>query len=360
MKARKENHSASAMQRSLRIIVPVLVALALVAFAGWRMLDPGTRTTFSADFTKTIGLYPGSDVQVLGVPVGEVTAVTPMGDHVRVTMELDHGQQVDAGTAAVIVAPTMVSDRFVQLTKPYDGGTALADGAVIPADRTAVPVEIDQLYRSLTSVGEQLGPDGINSHGALSRFLTVAARNLDGQGTNINTAIREFGKASGALSHSDRDFFATLENLKEFNDMLGANDAGVRHANEQFAAVTSYLAGDRQDMARAVSNLGDAMSVLTRFIRENRSHLKASIDNLRRPTALLAQQKRSLAEAVRVMPLALQNFLNAYNPATGTVDGRGNLNELSVWAKNGLSARTSAGAPPMLLPGVDRGEGGAR
>lgn len=360
MNALKPGHSAPGMRRTARIVLPVLAVLALVAFAGWRMLAPSERVTFSADFTKTVGLYPGSDVQVLGVPVGDVTAVTPRGDHVRVTMELDAGQRVDAATAAVIVAPTMVSDRFVQLTKPYAGGTPLADNAVIPADRTAVPVEIDQLYESLTSVGEQLGPRGINSHGALSRFLTVAAENLDGQGASFNTMIREFGKASGALNHSDRDFFDTLKNLKEFNDMLGSNDSGVKQANKQFAAVTSYLATDREDMAAAVANLGGAMSVLTKFVRENRDSLKSSVENLRQPTAVLTKQKKSIAEAVRVIPLALQNFLNAYDPSTGVMDGRGNLNELSLWTTNGLSARSTPSAPPQLLPQVDRSEGATR
>ena len=331
----------------------LLVVLALVAagaLVGWRHLSPRDGIRLSADFSETVGLYPGSDVQILGVPVGHVTAVRPHGDVVRVSMELTPGQQVDAQTGAVIVAPTLVSDRYVQLTTPYVGGTPLASGTHLPRDRTAVPVEIDQLYASLDDVGRKLGPKGINKHGALSRFLNVAAANLDGQGTQLNQMIAEFGKATGTLSDTDEDFFATLAHLERFNDMLVANDRGVAHVNRQFGAVTHYLAADRADLRQAVDNLGGALSILDDFIRSNRGHLRTSVENLRGPTAVLVRQRRSLEEAVRTAPLALQNFLRAYNPTTNTVDGRGNLNELTLWSRDGLSARTSGSAPPVLIP----------
>ena len=38
----------------------------------------------TAYFNQAVGLYPGSDVRILGIPVGTITEVTPMGDRVRV------------------------------------------------------------------------------------------------------------------------------------------------------------------------------------------------------------------------------------------------------------------------------------
>ncbi|WP_370618385.1 MCE family protein [Mumia sp. Pv 4-285] len=327
----------------------VIAALGLSGFASDRVLAAGG-TDVTALFDSTVGLYPGSDVQVLGVPVGTVTAVEPEDGKVRVTMTLDRGQSVAADTAAVIVAPTLVSDRYVQLTEPYTGGEALESGAVIK--KTAVPVEIDDLYASLNDVGQQLGPDGANKNGALSRLLDVAAENLDGQGADLNTMISEFGKATGTLSNSDEDLFATIANLKSFNDMLVENDQSVADVNRQFASVSDYLAEDREQMAEAVKNLGDAMVILDDFIKDNRDNLKTSVDNLKGPTQVLVNQRKSLDEAVRTIPLALQNFLKAYNVQTNTVDGRGNLNEVSLWSTNGLDAQTSDAAPPVLLPGL--------
>ena len=156
--------------RNLTLLVAV-AALLVVGLTGARMLRSGG-TQFSALFNTTVGLYKGSDVQVLGVTVGSVTGVKPEGDKVRVTMRLDHGQAAAADTGAVIVAPTLVSDRYVQLTTPYTSGAKLRDGATIT--HTATPVEIDQLYSSLDSIAKDLGPDGANKNGALSRLLKVA------------------------------------------------------------------------------------------------------------------------------------------------------------------------------------------
>lgn len=329
----------------------VLVLLVVAGFLAWRSASQ-RGTEVDALFESTVGLYKGSEVQVLGVKVGTVTKVDPQGPVVRVSMKLEHGQRVGADTAAVLVAPTLVSDRYVQLTKPDTGGPRLKDGATIPRSRTAVPVEIDDLYSSLTDIATKLGPDGANSKGALSDLLDVAARNLDGNGAGINRTIDEFGKATGTLADTSDDLFATISNFKEFNDMLVANDTSVAAVNRQFAAVTDYLADDREDLADAITNLGDALAIVDDFIDDNRDHLKTSVDNLLGPTQVLVKQKESLEESVRLVPVVLQNFLRAYNPQQNTLDGRGNLNEVSIWSDGGLTGKTSASAPPVLIPGA--------
>lgn len=342
----------NAVRAVMLLVVLGLAALGAGAFADQRAAEG---TTFSAEFDSAVGLYAGSDVQVLGVPVGKVTAVEPSGGSVRVEMRLDAGQRVAPDTGAVIVAPTLVSDRYVQLTQPWTDGPSLADGATIR--RTAVPVEIDDLYQSLTDVSTALGPEGANREGALSDALGVIADNLDGQGASINESITNLSEASATVAGVDDDFFATVRNLETFNDTLLQHDEGVARANRQLAAVSDYLADDRDTLARAVSELGGALSLLEDFVRDNRAALRSSVDGLRGPTRTLVEQRRSLAEAVRTIPLVLQNFVGAYDPGSGTLNGRGNLNELTVWGDNGNSARTSSSAPPLLLPGL---EGGGR
>ncbi|MFS3129381.1 MCE family protein [Nocardioides sp. Bht2] len=343
-------------RRSKRIAVVAVVAVGLGGFALQRTVLAEEPTEVTAYFTQTVGLYPGNDVQVLGVPVGRVTDVDPQGSRVKVTMEIDPDHKIAQSTAAVIVAQTVVSDRFVQLTQPWTEGPTLQDGAVIDVDRTAVPVEIDSLYRSLIDVSDQLGPEGVNKNGALSKFLAVAAENLDGQGAKLNGMMREFGEAAATLDGIDEEFFATLANLDKFNGMLKENDADVASMNKRFAAVTRYLAEDKDDLADAAANLADAFVVLDDFIRENRDNLNTSVRNLQGPTSVLVKQRKSLEETVRNVPLLLQNFIKAYNPRTGTLDSRGNLHEITTWSDGGLTGRSSPDAPPVLLNRKGAGE----
>ncbi|GGF37483.1 ABC transporter substrate-binding protein [Marmoricola endophyticus] len=353
------------------LVALVVLAVALVA-VGWRLVTRQDPTRVTAMFSNSVGLYPGSDVRVLGLPVGTVTKITPVGKEVRVSMDVDPDQKVAADTGAAIVAPTLVSDRYVQFTEPWDTGSAsMRSGAFIPESRTATPVEVDELYKSLDDLSKALGPNGANKDGSLSRLVKVGADNLDGNGQKINTVLREFGKLTGTLSGSDDDLFDTVSNLKDFNDTLAANDRGVAKVNDQLADVTGYLAEDRTDLQDAVKNLGAALAVIDDFIRENRDNLTASVTKLIGPTRTLVRQQDSLEESVRDLPLALQNFLKTYDAKNGQLQTRLNLNELSVWAGAAqqpaptatpnskakaagkrVATTQDAPVPPVLLPGL--------
>ncbi len=101
-----------------RIPKAAVVALVLVALVGaYLLLRPGAETrTVTAHFSRAVSLYEDTEVRILGVPVGQVTAVVPEGDTIRVEMEYDAEYDVPADAQAVIVTPTLTADRFIQLT----------------------------------------------------------------------------------------------------------------------------------------------------------------------------------------------------------------------------------------------------
>ncbi len=80
-----------------RMIVP-LCLLALVVAAGFTMFLGGDDTKkLTAHFPRTISLYEGSPVKVLGVQVGAVDKVTPTGTDVVVEMHYDSTVDIPAG-----------------------------------------------------------------------------------------------------------------------------------------------------------------------------------------------------------------------------------------------------------------------
>ncbi|MEU4658331.1 MCE family protein [Streptomyces sp. NPDC023723] len=314
-----------------RKILAVALALVVVAagLATARALDSaGTRLT--AYFDRAVGVYAGSDLRILGVRVGEVESVRPQGTRVRVELALDDGVRVAKSARALVVAPSVVADRYVQLTPAYRSGPALADGAVLPASRNRTPVEIDQLYASLTDLSKALGPDGANSAGALSDLLTTGAANLDGNGAAIGESIEEFGKAAKTLDGSSDDLFATLSRLQTFTTMLKDKDTDVRTAQERLDTVVGHFADNKDDLAGALDELGTALARVKTFIADNRGELKKNVDTLVPLTRTLVEQRASLAEALDVAPLAADNLVGAYDPDTGLLDGRADLNEISM------------------------------
>jgi virulence factor Mce-like protein len=259
----------------------VVMALVCAGAVWWVFRDVGSRR-ITAYFGETVGVYAGSDVRVLGVNVGTVDSVEPVGTQVKVTMTLDHGVTVPADADAVVISPSVVSDRYVQLAPVYNGGPQMADGAVIPIGRTRTPVELDQLYNSLNQLTTALGPDGANKNGALSDLLTAGAANLDGNGQAIGqaigTLIQQLGSATRILSGSADNLFGTIDNLQTFTTMLKNNDTQVRDAENQLAQVSGFLAADRQNLAGALNELATALGQVQGFIKDNRARVKSNVD----------------------------------------------------------------------------------
>ncbi|WBB64612.1 MCE family protein [Streptomyces sp. WMMC500] len=338
--------AAAGRLRGRRPVALLVAAAVLVAVGTWgvRALTGPEGKAVTAYFDSGVGLYGGSDLKILGVTVGSVDSVEPEGDRVRVELTLDHDVRAPADAQAAVIAPSVVSGRYVQLSPAYSGGPELADGDEIPVERTATPVEIDELYASLTDLSDALGPDGANAEGELRELLATGARNLEGNGKEIGDSIDRFGDATQTLSGRSGDLFGTIENLQSFTTMLKRNDRQVRDAERQLADVGTFLAEDKDELAAALKELGKALGRVQGFIEDNRGRIRTNVGKLASLTRTLVDNRASLAEALDTAPLATDNLLNAYNPGKRTIDGRGNLNELSMGGTPDAEAADAGGA----------------
>lgn len=314
--------------RLSRLRWPSLAALLAVALGAvlavvfWPSREPTRRVT--AHFTRVVGVHPGSDVRVLGVAVGEVVAVVPEGRTVRVELRYLAKHAIPAGAQAVIVPPSIVSDRYVQLVPAYTSGPTLPDGADLPVGRTVVPLELDDIYRSLDALNTALGPDGANAGGALSDLVGTARRNLDGNGDELHDTLNGLAQALSTVADGRDDLFGTVDNLGQFTAALARSDAAVREFNGRLAAVAELLAAERGDLAAALRNLATALADITAFVRDNRAALTDNVTALADVTGILVRQQRALIDVLDVAPLALSNLNLAYNPRSGTLDTRDN------------------------------------
>lgn len=302
-------------------LVTALAVVATLAVVLWPRSEPVRVTAY---FPRTVGIYPGSDVRVLGVRIGEVKKITPEGERVRVELEYEEGRRVPADAKAAIINSSVVSDRYVQLLPVYRKGPVLRDGDVIPEARTAVPVELDRIFDSLHTTSEALGPKGANEDGSLSRLLGVSADNLDGQGENLNQTVEDLSQAVTTLSDGRGDLFGTVRNLQVFTAALAADDKSVRSFNGSLAKVAKQLAGERKDLAAALKHLGTALGDISEFVKKNKKSLTSNVKGLSKVTKILVTQRAALEELLEVAPTGLSNLQNAYNASSGTLDTRNN------------------------------------
>ena len=216
------------MMKMFSRINPLIAALAVAAVVVALLVTfwPGSDTkTVTADFPRTVSLYEGSDVKILGVAVGKVDTVVPSGTKVRVKFTYDAKYKVPEDAKAVVVSPSVVGDRFVQLTPAYTGGEVLPDNAKLGIDRTATPLELDEIFGSINDLNIALGPDGANKAdaggvGPLTRLLDSTARNFGGQGVEFNKTLKNFAALSKTLADNKDELFGTLAQVEDFTKTL--------------------------------------------------------------------------------------------------------------------------------------------
>ncbi|MGC0365377.1 phospholipid/cholesterol/gamma-HCH transport system substrate-binding protein [Rhodococcus sp. 27YEA15] len=309
-------------KRTTAVIAAVLVALILLGGALWWLLTRAGTTTITAYFDKSVGIYEGTDVRVLGVKVGTVTSVEPQGERVKVDLRVQRGVDVPAGAGAAQITPSVVADRYVQLTPVYTGGDKMESGAVIPFERTATPVEVDQLYSSIDDLATALGPDGANKDGALSKFVETGAANLDGNGAALGASITNLSDAARTLNDSRDNISLTIKNLDTFVGALADNDQQVRQFNSQLSDLTGFLAGEREDLGAALNQLSFALGDVAKFVADNREQIARTADGLVAPTQTLADNKQALVDTLTLLPLAISNLVNSYDAESGVLASR--------------------------------------
>lgn len=341
-----------AQLNAVRTVAIACVIGLLLAFGLWWALREPTGLRVTAYFDRTVGVYSGSAVRVLGVPVGQITGVQPDGDQVKVDMLLDSDVHVPADAQAVIVAPSLVSDRYVQLTPAYTSGPEMASGTILPRTRTASPVELDDLYASVNKLTTQLGPNGANKNGAVSDLLDTLAGTLKGNGQNLHDTINQLADAATTLSNSREDLFATVDSLGKFTQALANSDNAVHEFYGRLGDVSTFLADDRQDVANALSSLAVALGDVRDFVAQNKDLLADNVQKLTGVTKALVDQRAALAEILDVAPVGATNLINSYDAASGSIGVRADLNELTnppiLMACKLIAQSTPKGVPQTL------------
>ncbi|MEE2032700.1 MCE family protein [Rhodococcus chondri] len=297
------------------VIVALVAAVVLFVLPDW-----GKRTVYS-QFVSTSGLYEGDDVRVLGVSVGRISDIEPGDDLVRVTMKVDDSVKVPADAKAVIVAQSLVSARFVQLTPVYAGGPEFAEGATIPVERTASPVEWDQIKTELMRLSEALGPEELDPQGSLGRFIDTGAENLDGNGETIRAALRELSETMSTLSEGRTDLFSTVRNLQTFVSVLSSSNEQIVQFGGRLASVSDVLAASSDQLGVSLTDLNVAVGDVQRFVQDNRAGLTESVQRLADATEVLARKRPEIERVLHSGPTSLANFYNIYKPAQGSLTG---------------------------------------
>jgi phospholipid/cholesterol/gamma-HCH transport system substrate-binding protein len=300
------------------LVVILAIAITVVGTPWWKGV---ARNTYIAYFANTNGLYTGDEVRILGVAVGTVEAIDPQPNAAKVTFSVDSQYPVPADAQAAILSPSLVSARAMQLVPAYSSGPKLADGATIPKERTAVPVEWDDLRQQLEKLTDSLQPTTPGGPSAVGEFINSAAANLRGEGDTARDTVIKLSQAVSALGDHSTDIFSTVRNLQLLVSALSSSSDLLAAFNTNLADITTVLSNTPNEVANATQGLDGAVNDLRGFVAENREGLGVTFDHLNSITTALNDSRGDVKQVLHIAPTVFQNFMNIYQPAQSAVTG---------------------------------------
>jgi len=314
----------SGVSRASVIIGALVVVLALVAgIVGWQLYKKLTTNTATAYFEDTLALYPGDKVQIMGVRVGTIDSIEPAGDKMKVTFHWENKYKVPANATASILNPSLVASRTIQLSPPYTGGPVMEDNAVIPIDRTQVPVEYDELRDSINRILRDLGPTPEQPQGPFGDIIESAADGFAGKGEQLNRALNGLSEALFTLNEGRGDFFGVIKSLALFVNALHQSDQQFVALNNDLAQFTNSFTNTDRELATALQDLNQLLTTTRQFFDENSEVLVHDVNNLADVTNAILQPDplNGLETALHVFPTLGANLMNIVSPVTGGVMG---------------------------------------
>src|ERR1700757_475814 len=303
------------------IVVVVLAILGV--YVGLKVYKKVTTNEVTAYFPEALALYPGDRVQIMGVPVGSIDSIEPLGDKMKVTFHYASKYKVPANATASILNPSLVASRDIQLSPPYTGGPVMKDGAVIPLERTQVPVEWDELRNSINRILQGLGPTQQQPKGPFGDIIESAADGLAGKGQQINKTLNALSEALTTLNKGRGDFFGVVKSLALFVNALYKNDQQFVALNNDLASFTGKFTHTDREVANAVRDLDQLLTTTRQFLDKNADVLTHDIDNLSDATTAIVQPEplNGLETGLHVFPNLGANLVNITSPIAGGIVG---------------------------------------
>lgn len=209
----------------------VALVLVLAVSAGLYVRPPGQHT-YSIEMTESGGIRSGTEVRVAGIPVGKVTDVAIVDDHVEAKLSAKSSVFVGADSRIDVRMLTIVGGVFVDLDPR--GSEPLGDRS-IPAEHVSVPYESASLMNDAAGIVEQVD-------GSVLR-------------QTMNSMISSLKGAPQALQN-------TVANAEQITDILLRQRVQIRSALDLATEYTTVLADNKDAIRTMVISATDTIPVL--------------------------------------------------------------------------------------------------
>lgn len=273
--------------------VAVAVVAAGAVGVSWASTVRDPKQSVCAEFTDTVGLYEGNSVTMLGVDVGTVSKIEALGDRMRVTMSVKDSVKLPADIQAVTMSSSIVTDRHVELTKPYTGGSRYDTSKCIPLDHTKTPIGISEALDAMGKLAGDLTGDsnpGGKPDTLLDDTLTAANSAIDGTGQQWNQLLQRLSAAIGDPTQKDAVFRRLVDNLDQLTTMFVTNWPDMAQVLDNLRNGLQLIGDFSAEFSGAVDIAVEFLPVIARNVGKYDSQIYGLLDSVLPQAHTLFQQ----------------------------------------------------------------------
>lgn len=280
------------------IVIMGVIGAAVLYFS---VVSFGTKS-YTAVLEHTGGLRAGEDVQVHGVPKGEVTSIELEDDRVVVSFVLDGDIELGSRTEATVKVATLLGSHYLEVD-PIGAGT-LADDT-IPIDRTSVPYNLQDVLESGAKALDELDPE------LLAEALTQMAGTLGASQDQIRPALEGVARLSEMVADRSDQTGRLLTAARSVTDQLAESSTDIVALMKQTNLVITEVTSRREAIHRLLVETTELSRALRDIVESTRGKLAPGLRDLNDVIRFLNLQDDQLQHVLEVMAPAVRYVANA-------------------------------------------------
>ncbi|HEY7593499.1 MAG TPA: MCE family protein [Actinophytocola sp.] len=255
--------------------------------------------TVKARFKDVLDLVPQSGVKVNEVPVGRVEDIhlAPDGWTAEVTMLLNGDVDLPDNALAMLRQSSLLGEKYIELSPPppSEATGKLADGALIPIERTNRNTDIEEVLGALSML---LNGGGIEQLQNISQEMNAA---LTGNEADIRRTLGSVDHLVTTLDESKSDITRAIDGVNRLAGTLDKEKDKLAGAIDSLGPGLKVLTDQRSQLVRMLQSLQSLSDVAIRTVDESQADVVADLKALTPALSKLAEAGADLPKSLEIL-----------------------------------------------------------
>jgi phospholipid/cholesterol/gamma-HCH transport system substrate-binding protein len=298
-------------------VVAVLVGSLLLIHA----LGAGYRH-YTAEFLQAASLRSGNPIMVAGIPVGNVTSMKLVGDHVEAGLKIRDNVALGRDSRASIRVATILGSRYLALDP---GGPDSLPGGMFDLQHTDVPYDLQTALQDATTTFEQVDSD------RFAESLAVLGKQVQTLPDVVPQAVQNVSALSSIIAQRRAQLGELLKSAEQVTNTLRSQQAGLGTLVNQAQNLLGEFAARRAVFHLLMQALTSFVQTMDNIVVGDRSGVDALLNDMRDFTGLMAHHDDLLRNNLQVAPIFLREAANLTGDANAVSFNAPNVPLFDSW-----------------------------